>query len=142
VPRFAFDAKAHLSDLFADDPVVTGESGSNSGGAPSPESLLLFPIDGGVSPWSTIAFCQVRNIAAQAGGDPVVVVAFEKEADEAVEVEGDLLRDLLGTDPDHGECQIPGRPRCQAVRDIREQANGNRLHLSGSKIREIGQGFV
>jgi hypothetical protein len=49
VPRFAFDAKAHLIDLFAGEPVVTDESGSNSGGAPSPDSLLLFPIDGGAS---------------------------------------------------------------------------------------------
>jgi Transposase domain (DUF772) len=47
VPRFAFDAKAHLTDLFAGDPVVTDESGSNSRGAPSPDSLLLFPTDGG-----------------------------------------------------------------------------------------------
>src|SRR5688500_9727021 len=37
VPRFAFDAKAHLTDLFAGDPVVTDESGRNSGGAPSPD---------------------------------------------------------------------------------------------------------
>jgi hypothetical protein len=51
-----------------------------------------------------------EDIAAQAGGDPVVVVAFEKEADEAVEVEGDLLRDFLRTDPHHSECQIPSRP--------------------------------
>jgi hypothetical protein len=82
-----------------------------------------------------------EDVAAQAGGDPIVVVAFEKEADEAVEVEGDLLRNFLRTNPDHSECQIPGRPRCQAVRDIPEQANGNRLHLSGSEIREIGKGF-
>jgi transposase len=47
VPRFAFDAKAHLTDLFAGDSVVTDESGGNGGCSPSPDSLLLFPTDGG-----------------------------------------------------------------------------------------------
>ena len=47
VPRFAFDAKAHLTDLFAGDPVVPDESGGNAGGASNPDSLLLFPTDGG-----------------------------------------------------------------------------------------------
>src|SRR5215207_2762644 len=47
MPRFAFDAKAHLTDLFAGDAVVTDESGGNGGGSPSPDRLLLFLTDGG-----------------------------------------------------------------------------------------------
>ncbi len=79
--------------------------------------------------------------AAHAGGDPVVTGVLENEGDEAIDVQRDLLRHRLGAHPDHGEHQVPRRSGSQTVRNLLRQPGRDGLHLSGSEIREIDQGF-
>src|SRR5215218_9475972 len=43
VPRFAHEAKTHVADLFADDPVSAGEQGTDVGDPPPPGGLLHLP---------------------------------------------------------------------------------------------------
>jgi hypothetical protein len=64
-------------------------------------------------------------VASRSGRDPVVAVAVEEDGEEAVEVEGDLLRLFRGADPDHGERQIPRRPGGKGVGNILRQPTRN-----------------
>jgi hypothetical protein len=83
-----------------------------------------------------------QPVAAQAGADAVMAIRFMEETHEAVEVQGDFLRHCRGAYADHGQRQVARRPGGQPVRNLLWEATRDRLHLSGSEIREIGKGFA
>jgi hypothetical protein len=68
-----------------------------------------------------------------------VAVALNKEGDEPVEVQGDLLGHLLGANADRRQREVPRRPSGEGLQDVPRQTAGDRPHLSGSETREIGE---
>ena len=68
-----------------------------------------------------------------------MAIAGEEEGNKAIEVENDFLRHRRGADADHGQRQVAGGPGRQGVGNVVWEAARNRLHLSGSEIREIAK---
>jgi len=81
-----------------------------------------------------------EHIPAQRGGHPVMTIALFGEGDEAIQMQGDFLGDRGGADPDDGEREKARRPRGEGVGNIVRMPARQRLHLSGSELREMGAG--